>query len=81
VAYPELITSGQVELLVGLLSHENADIALDVIELIHELTDEDAGDEGEEPDGDEEEEEKEAALKGLIKALVGSYPMLLFLSC
>jgi beta-catenin-like protein 1 len=54
--------------LVGLLSHENADIALDVIELIHELTDEDVGEEDE--DEDEDPEQREAALKSLTSALV-----------
>ena len=69
VAYPLLVSSGQLEVLVGLLSHENADIALDVIELIHELTDEDVGEEDE--DGDEEDpEQREAALKSLITDLV-----------
>jgi beta-catenin-like protein 1 len=69
VAYPLLISSGQLEALVGLLSHENADIALDVIELIHELTDEDVGEEAEDED-EEDPEQREAALKSLIDALV-----------
>ncbi|KAI0307175.1 DUF1716-domain-containing protein [Multifurca ochricompacta] len=60
VAYPLLIGSGQLEILIGLLSHENVDIALDVIELIHELTDEDVGRAG----------AREAALKSLITALL-----------
>ncbi|KAI0053550.1 DUF1716-domain-containing protein [Auriscalpium vulgare] len=68
VAYPELIRSGQVEALVGLLSHENTDIALDIVELIHELTDEDVGNEGE--DEDDDPEEREAALKSLIDVLL-----------
>jgi beta-catenin-like protein 1 len=67
VAYPLLVGSGQLEALVGLLSHENADIALDVIELIHELTDEDVGEEGENND---DPDQREAALKSLINALV-----------
>ena len=67
VAYPLLIGSGQLEALVGLLSHENADIALDVIELIHELTDEDVGEEDED---EEDPDQREAALKSLISALV-----------
>lgn len=68
LAYPELVRSGQIATIVGLLSHENADIALDIIELVHELTDEDVGNEGE---GEEEEgEDSEAALKTLIDALV-----------
>jgi beta-catenin-like protein 1 len=66
VAYPLLVGSGQLEALIGLLSHENADIALDVIELIHELTDEDVGEE----DEDEDPDQREAALKSLISALV-----------
>ena len=69
VAYPLLVGSGQLEALVGLLSHENADIALDVIELIHELTDEDVGEEGEDDD-EEDPDQREAALKSLISALV-----------
>jgi len=69
VAYPLLVSSGQLEVLVGLLSHENADIALDVIELIHELTDEDVGEETDNED-EEDPEQREAALKSLINALV-----------
>ena len=68
LAYPELIRSGQVATIVGLLSHENADIALDIIELIHELTDEDVGNEGE--TDEEDGEGQEAVLKTLIDALV-----------
>ena len=69
VAYPLLVSSGQLEVLVGLLSHENADIALDVIELIHELTDEDVGEEDDNED-EEDPEQREVALKSLINALV-----------
>ncbi|KAH9977796.1 Catenin-beta-like protein [Lactifluus volemus] len=69
VAYPLLVGSGQLEALVGLLSHENADIALDIIELVHELTDEDVGEEAEDED-DEDPEQREAALKSLIDALL-----------
>lgn len=65
IAYPELVRSGSLALLIGLFTHENVDIVLDVIELIHELTDEDAG-EGEEDAAEETEE----ALKMLIDALV-----------
>ncbi|ETW83975.1 hypothetical protein HETIRDRAFT_62638 [Heterobasidion irregulare TC 32-1] len=68
LAYPELIRSGQVATIVGLLSHENTDIALDIIELIHELTDEDVGNEGE--TDEEDGEGQEAVLKTLIDALV-----------
>lgn len=69
VAYPLLVSSGQLEALVGLLSHENADIALDVIELIHELTDEDVGEEEDEED-EEDPDQREAALKSLTSALL-----------
>jgi beta-catenin-like protein 1 len=67
LAYPELVKSGTVALLIGLLSHENADIVIDVVEVIHELTDEDVGNED-----DEEEEERtaEEALKILMEGLV-----------
>ena len=69
LAYPELVRSGAVALLIGLLAHENVDIAIDVIELIHELTDEDVGNDLE---NDEALEETEAALKLLIDSLVRS---------
>ena len=55
--------------LIGLLSHENADIAIDVVEVINELTDEDVGNEQDEDDEDEEGG-REQALKTLIEALV-----------
>ncbi|RDX55607.1 DUF1716-domain-containing protein [Lentinus brumalis] len=65
LAYPEIIKSGAVERLVGLLSHENMDIVIDVVEVINEFTDEDEDDvEAEE----EEEGSREEALKQLIKA-------------
>ena len=69
VAYPLLVSSGQLGALVGLLSHENADIALDVIELVHELTDDDVGEENDNED-EEDPEQREAALKSLISSLV-----------
>lgn len=52
-----------------MLSHENADIALDVVEVIHELTDEEVGNETEEVE--EGEGTREEALKMLIEGLVG----------
>jgi len=64
LAYPELINSGAVAKLIGLMSHENADIVIDVVEVIHELTDEDVGDE------ENDQEDSQAALKLLIEALV-----------
>ncbi|KAI1655490.1 DUF1716-domain-containing protein [Daldinia decipiens] len=39
--YPEFAKIGSVASLVGLLAHENTDIAIDAIEIINELTDED----------------------------------------
>jgi beta-catenin-like protein 1 len=67
LAYPELVKSATIALLIGLLSHENADIVIDVVEVVHELTDEDVG--GEEED-DEDQEGAADALKMLIEALV-----------
>ncbi|KAJ6536620.1 Catenin-beta-like protein [Mycena sp. CBHHK59/15] len=67
LAYPELVRSGTVTLLIGLLSHENADIVIDVVEVIHELTDEDVGNEAEEED---EERTSEEALKILVEGLL-----------
>jgi beta-catenin-like protein 1 len=65
---------------VGLLSHENADIVIDVVEVVHELTDEDVGNEAEHHDDDDDDDEKtaEAALKLLIEGLV-SLPRLVLL--
>lgn len=39
--YPDFVKLGSVNSLVGLLAHENTDIAIDAIEIIGELTDED----------------------------------------
>lgn len=69
LAYPELVRSGHVARLIGLLSHENADIVIDVVEVIHELTDEDVGNENE--DDEEGEGLRDEALKTLIEGLVG----------
>lgn len=44
--YEEFVRSGCVDSLVGLLAHENTDIAIDAIEIIGELTDEDVDAEG-----------------------------------
>ncbi|EPT03786.1 hypothetical protein FOMPIDRAFT_1046816 [Fomitopsis schrenkii] len=68
LAYPELVKTGALARLVGLLSHENADIALDVVEVIHELTDEEVGNETEEVE--EGEGTREEALKMLIEGLI-----------
>ncbi|KAF9467238.1 Catenin-beta-like protein [Collybia nuda] len=67
LAYPELVRSGAVTLLVGLLAHENADIVIDVVEVVHELTDEDVGNEG---DSEGVGEAAEESLKSLIQGLL-----------
>lgn len=59
--------SGTIALLIGLLSHENADIVIDVVEVVHELTDEDVGNEA---DDEDEEQNAESALKLLIEGLL-----------
>ena len=68
--YPELVKQGTASLLASLLSHENTDIAVDVIEIIQELTDEDVGAGGDELDGDEvdEEDEQKAAQVRMVMA-------------
>lgn len=68
LTYPELVRSGTLTILIGLLSHENADIVIDVVEVIHELTDEDVV--GDAEDEDEGELDPEEALKLLIETLV-----------
>jgi beta-catenin-like protein 1 len=66
LAYSELVRSGMLTSLVGLLTHENMDIVIDVVELIYELTDEDADMEYE----DENYEIAEEPLKVLVEGLV-----------
>jgi len=61
--YPELVKSGTVALLTNLLSHDNTDIAIDVVEVVQELTDEDVG-AGAEVD-DLEEEGGEGSTAGM----------------
>ena len=82
IAYPELVRSGAISQLIGLLSHENADIVIDVVEVIHELTDEEVGNE---LDDDDEEEggegSREEALKTLIEGLVGLSRSFSFRGC
>jgi len=65
VAYPELVRSGAITLLAGLLTHENMDIVIDVIELMFELTDEDT-----DVREDENHETAEDALKKLVETLI-----------
>ncbi|KAH9482695.1 Beta-catenin-like protein 1 [Psilocybe cubensis] len=66
LAYPELVRSGTLALITGLLTHENVDIVIDVVDLIYELTDEDAEVDYE----DDEYEASQEALKILIEGLV-----------
>lgn len=65
--YPELVKLGSVTSILSLLSHENTDIAIDAIELINELTDEDVGT-GE--DELERSDEATAGMKEFVNALL-----------
>ena len=58
--------------LVGLLTHENMDIVIDVVELIYELTDEDADVEYK----DEDYEVAQELLKTLVEGLVSHFDRL-----
>ncbi|KAJ3554103.1 hypothetical protein NM688_g3281 [Phlebia brevispora] len=73
LAFPELVSSEAVTRLTGLLSHENVDIVIDVVEIINEFTDEDVGNEAEEEEEEEEEEgSREKALRTLVESLVSN---------
>ncbi|CAM0140299.1 hypothetical protein VKS41_002344 [Umbelopsis sp. WA50703] len=63
--YHELVNLGSVPSLLSLLSHENTDIALDAIELLNELTDEDVG-----PGEDFADEETAEVINESIKIFV-----------
>lgn len=65
--YPELVKQSTVRLLSELLSHENSDIALDVVQVLVELTDEDV----EQVEEDDEDDERESGMSILVAALVG----------
>lgn len=67
LAYPELVRSGTLTMAVGLLTHENVDIVIDVIELIYELTDEDADVEYEEEDYEHNQEALQILVEGLVR--------------
>lgn len=69
LAYEELIKSGTMDELIGVMSHDNPDIMIDVVQLIHELIDEEAG--ADNDDGDDGEA-REAAIKSLVDMLVRS---------
>ncbi|XP_065185882.1 beta-catenin-like protein 1 [Sycon ciliatum] len=66
--YPLLVDSNIITSLLSLLSHDNSDIALAVIDLLHELTDVDVVRQAEEEEDDEEDEASGA--KMLIDALL-----------
>lgn len=59
------------------MSHENADIMIDVVQLINELIDEEAGAENE--DEDDVGEAREGAIKSLVDALVGPSIIICFI--
>ncbi|CAO3675622.1 unnamed protein product [Umbelopsis ramanniana] len=67
--YRELVSLGSIASLLSLLSHENTDIALDAIELINELTDEDIIS-GEEIDDEEKAEAITESINIFVKALI-----------
>lgn len=62
--YPVLIEVNTVQTLVGLLSHDNSDLAIAVIDLLQELTDVDVL--------NESEEEAERLIEALLREQVGS---------
>jgi beta-catenin-like protein 1 len=63
------VRGGGAARLAGLLSHENADIALSVVEVIHELTDEDPGDDADEDD-ESDEVTRDEALRMVVDCFV-----------
>jgi beta-catenin-like protein 1 len=67
--YPEIVKLGSVSSLMSLLSHENTDIAIDTIDLINELTDEDVGMASSEEDL-ERSEQLQAGIKTFVDAMV-----------
>ncbi|KAI9262929.1 Catenin-beta-like protein [Helicostylum pulchrum] len=67
--YPEFVKLGSVSSLLSLLSHENTDIAIDTIDLINELTDEDVG-VGSSEDDIERSEQVQAAIKTFVDAML-----------
>lgn len=70
--YPEFVKLGSVTSLMSLLSHENTDIAIDTIDLINELTDEDVGASSSEDDL-ERSEEVQNAIHTFVAAMVHSF--------
>lgn len=72
--YPELVKLGSVSSIISLLSHENTDIAIDAIDLINELTDEDVG------LSEDELERSEEATQG-VKTLVDALVCVIIIYC
>ncbi|KAG0204387.1 hypothetical protein BGX28_003639 [Mortierella sp. GBA30] len=68
--YPVLVELNTVASILSLLSHENPDIAIDAIELLKELTDEEVLSVGLDEDEDIAGSEGEAGMKIFVKALV-----------
>ena len=74
--YPELVKQGTLALWCNLLSHENTDIAVDVIGVIQELTDDDVG-QADEDEGDDDDEEGNRAesSRSAAKKIADGTPM------
>ncbi|GAA5974869.1 hypothetical protein JCM11641_008404 [Rhodosporidiobolus odoratus] len=70
LTYPILLENATPSTLADLLSHENTDVAIAVIQVLEEWVDPEGleGDEAEEDEG--EDERKRAAVKGLVDSLV-----------
>ncbi|KAG0151505.1 hypothetical protein CROQUDRAFT_502628 [Cronartium quercuum f. sp. fusiforme G11] len=67
--YPELVRLGVVVSLLGLLAHENVDIAIAVIEILEELTDEDILDAHDDDEGGQDGSAPEAVIE-LVNRLI-----------
>lgn len=66
--FPEVVKLGTIPSLLSLLSHENTDIAIDAVELLNELTDEDVG--AAAADNEEDDEAAQEGVRALVDALV-----------
>ena len=72
--YPELTKLGVTSSLVDLLSHENVDIALSVVQVLEELTDDDVAEgEGMPDDEDDDEDGDVSQTKGSARDAVTSF--------
>lgn len=65
--YPHLVKLGTVSSLLSLIGHENTDIAIDTIDLVNELIDEDVGTT---EDDLERSEQVQEALKMFVESMV-----------